>query len=333
MKILILILILSFPVNILSEILYINGRASIEIFSKYDLFPEYESIGYTQRINEVDNGYNIKVVSSITDDSILNMRFNQNPSHTNYKDRHIIDLVSEITRDSRYVYEAVEALVFWVRSNIRYNALLRTKKPSTLRQILLKEEGTCVDIVFVLSEMLDAAGINNNIIRGVVLDDSEATLHRWLEIENGKGDFIQLDPLASLFFITPNYFFIKKADRYSKAYYDFPIMEKLKHIELKKARYNYYPVGKISEHDLDIMIARNINKTSGIIVKDRDSRFQEIIIKGRDQVYSLDRDKVFTFSIFDLDRGRYEIYFKNGINRIFLRTIYIRNEELYFAGT
>ncbi len=325
-------MLLSTPV-IFSDILYVTGSGTVEVYSRYNIFKDHISAGYEQSVTEVDGNYLVRITSRITKENLPRARFRMKPSK-NYSDSHIIGLAEEITRGSRYLHEAVEKLVLWVRENISYNSELMTKEPAGFRHILLKKEGTCVDIIYVLSEMFDACGIKHNIIRGLVIDDSSIMLHRWLEFEDSKGCYIPVDPLASLFFITPNYLFIRRDDRYSKAYYDYPIMEKLKEIRILSTEYSFMPIGKKPLENMDIMAASrgNGDNKGGIVIVDKSYIFGEIIVKGRGQTYLLKRDKILTYSVFGLERGRYDIFHIGHEGKRHIKTVFLKDREIHFAG-
>lgn len=330
------LIILMIPFVMYAEIIYVTGKGTVEIFSKYNIFPDYSSSGYKQEVSRRNDGYHVKISSHINDIPVPVKRYRQNPKSTGYNDKDIIDLVGDITKNSYYLSDAIEKLVFWVRENIRYNPLIMTVKPKSMRKILLDGEGTCVDIVFILSELFDAAGINNNIMRGAIIDDNSMILHRWLEFEGNEGEFIQLDPLSSVFFITPNHLFIKRDSRYSAAYHDFPVSEKLEQIELLRTDYSFSPVGKIANERVSIMIGgKNYIEPyskSGIVIFDSNYSYTEIIIRGKDENHILSRDKILTFSVFGLEKGRYDIYYRINEYESLLKTIFIRDGGIYFAG-
>ncbi len=332
MRFIALLIILFMPLIALSDLLYVKGSGTLEIYSKHDILSDYESVGYEQKVVKIDGNYLVRVSSSISSSNIPSGRFVFNPG--DYDDKYIISLARKITDGSVYLNQAVECLVFWLRNNIRYNAGLMTRKPTSIREILAEKEGTCVDIIFVLSELFDACGIRHNIIRGMVIDNHSIVLHRWIEFDNGKGQFIQLDPLASLYFVTPNYLFIKKDNRYSKSYYDFPIKEKLQEIRILNNDYNFTPIDKKCYNGLDILIAAHNKRTNknGIVISDRENNYKEILITGNDAIYRLRRDRILTYSIFGLESGRYEIFYLHEAGKSHLKTVFLKDREIHFAG-
>lgn len=326
------ILILCFNTFIFANALIIDGNGHIEALVKYEIFQDYESPGYSQKVIKEGDKYKIRVSVSIGPCLIHSALYDHSLSEVNEYDEKIICILREITANSVYLHQVVQSIVYWARSMVVYNKELRTSGADDFYTIIERGEGTCVDIVYIISKLMDVAGIENNIMRGILIDDSGYSLHRWLEFNNGKGEFVQLDPLSSVFFIMPNYLFIKKGSRYDKSYYDFDIGQYLQNIEIIRAVYNFVPLDRSNDDSPDILIAGTPPKQSGIVVFDRKRLYDKVVIKGNSSVYMLTRDRVLTFSLFDLPDGRYEVYSLNDDRLSLIKNIFIRNKELYFAG-
>jgi transglutaminase-like putative cysteine protease len=165
---------------------------------QYDIFINYSNDNFSQELVYHLKNKNISAEIKCSNYLQLNLNFRVLPNHKFIarQSREIREVILDLFDDSQLMKNYMTNISFYLKGNIRYS---RVNLPQDAAAVMINKKATCVGFSNLVKVFLDAAGIENRLVKGFYLKKGKKNTmipvpHRWVEIRLPNGIKFFYDP-------------------------------------------------------------------------------------------------------------------------------------------
>jgi len=165
---------------------------------QYDIFLNYANDNFSQKLVYHLKNKNIAAEIKCSNYLQLNLNFRVIPNRTFIagQNREIREVIRDLFADTQLMKDYMTNISFFLEENIRYS---RVNVPQDAVAVMINKKATCVGFSNLVKVFLDAAGIENRLVKGFYLKKGKKNTmipvpHRWVEIHLPNGIKFFYDP-------------------------------------------------------------------------------------------------------------------------------------------
>ncbi|NIM18166.1 MAG: hypothetical protein GTO45_39695 [Candidatus Aminicenantes bacterium] len=189
------------PIMFMLSISPLREVENVKLFfptQKHDIFINYSNDNFSQELVYHLKNKNITAEIKCSNYLQLNLNFRVFPNHKFIarQNRDIREVILDLFDDSQLMKNYMTNISFYLKGNIRYS---RANLPQDAAAVMINKKATCVGFSNLVKVFLDAAGIENRLVKGFYLKKGKKNImipvpHRWVEIRLPNGIKFFYDP-------------------------------------------------------------------------------------------------------------------------------------------
>ena len=189
------------PIMFMLSISPLREVENVKLFfptQQHDIFINYSNDNFSQKLVYHLKNKNISAEIKCSNYLQLDLNFRVLPNHTfiarQYPD--IREVILDLFDDTQLMKNYMTNISFYLKGNIRFSS---ANLPQDVAAVMINKKATCVGFSNLVKVFLDAAGIENRLVKGFYLKKGKKNTmipvpHRWVEIRLPNGIKFFYDP-------------------------------------------------------------------------------------------------------------------------------------------